>query len=120
MAERLPPEVQQQIVKLQQLQAQLNQVVTEKNVLEQELREVSRALEVLKDVPEDGEVFRVAGHLLVKVKKSDAEKELSERKELIELRLKTLEKQESLLRQQISELQTKIQRSLSGAGGAGG
>ncbi len=40
MAERLPPEVQQQIVKLQQLQAQLNQVVTEKNVLEQELREV--------------------------------------------------------------------------------
>jgi len=120
MVERVPPEVQQQIVKLQQLQAQLNQVLAEKSVLEQELREVSRALEVLKDIPEDGEVFRVAGHLLVRIKKSDAEKELNERKELIELRLKTLEKQESLLRQQISDLQSKIQRSLSGVGGVGG
>ncbi|HID80744.1 MAG TPA: prefoldin subunit beta, partial [Ignisphaera sp.] len=43
MAEKLPPEVQQQIVKLQQLQAQLNQVVTEKALLQQELRDISRA-----------------------------------------------------------------------------
>ncbi len=118
MAERLPPEVQQQIVKLQQLQAQLNQVLAEKSVLEQELREINRALEVLKEVPEDGEVYRIAGHLLVRVKKNDVEKELSERKELIELRLKTLEKQESLIRQQISELQSKISKSLSKPAGA--
>ncbi|HDI02126.1 MAG TPA: prefoldin subunit beta, partial [Ignisphaera sp.] len=48
------------------------------------------------------------GHLLIKISKSDAEKELNERKELIELRLKTLEKQEGLIRQQLSELQSKI------------
>jgi len=113
MAERIPPEVQQHLIKLQQLQAQLNNVLTEKNMLEQELREVNRALEVLKDVPEDGEVYRVSGHLLVRIKKSDAEKELNERKELLELRLKTLERQENLLRQQISELQSKISQMIS-------
>ncbi len=118
MAERIPPEIQQQIIKLQQLQAQLNQIIAEKSVLDQDLREVQRALEVLKSLPEDAEVYRVAGHLLVRIKKSDAEKELSERKELLELRLRSLEKQESLIRQQISELQSKISKGLSKPAGA--
>ncbi len=113
MAERLPPDVQQQLVKLQQLQAQLNQVMTEKALLQQELRDVTRALDILKDIPEDAEVYRSSGHLLIRISKSDAEKELNERKELIELRLKTLDKQESLIRQQISELQSKINQAVA-------
>jgi len=34
MAETIPPEVQQQVIKYQQLQAQLNQVLAEKGVIE--------------------------------------------------------------------------------------
>ncbi len=113
MAERLPPDVQQQLVKLQQLQTQLNQVMTERALLQQELRDIARALDILKGIPEDAEVYRSSGHLLIRISKSDAEKELNERKELIELRLKTLDKQESLIRQQISELQSKINQAVA-------
>ncbi len=113
MAERVPPEVQQQIVKLQQLQAQLNQILMEKSVLQQELREIERALSVLKDLPPDVEIYRATGHLLIKVKKEDAEKELNERKELIELRMKTLDKQESLIRQQLAEVQSKVSQYMA-------
>lgn len=108
MAEALPPEVQQHVMKYQQLQAQLNQILTEKGFMEQELREVNRALEVLKSVPEGTDIYKSAGHLLIKVNKSDAERELSERKELLELRLKTLSRQESLLRQQLAEIQSRL------------
>ncbi|MEM2628012.1 MAG: prefoldin subunit beta, partial [Ignisphaera sp.] len=87
MAEKIPPEVQQHAIKYQQIQTQLNQLIAEKSVLEQELREINRALEVLKNVPNDTEVYRAAGHLLIKISKEVAEKELNERKELIELRI---------------------------------
>jgi len=115
MAETLPPEVQQQVIKYQQLQSQLNQVLAERSVLEQELKEVNRALEILKGVPENIDIYRSAGHLLIKVNKNDAEKELTERKELLELRLKTLSRQESLIRQQLAEVQSKLSQYMSSA-----
>ncbi len=122
MAEQIPPEVQQELVKLQQLQAQLSQVLTEKELLRQELRDIERTLSVLKDLPQDAELYRSTGHILVRVSKDDVEKELNERKELVELRLKTLEKQESMLRQQLSQVQSKVNQYLSkvykGQGGA--
>lgn len=113
MAEKLPPEVQQQAIRFQQIQVQLNQLIAEKSILEQELREINRALEVLKNVPDNTEIYRAAGHLLIKINKEVAEKELSERKELIELRIKTLDRQESLLRQQLSEIQNKLSQYIS-------
>uniref|UniRef100_A0A7C5YZZ4 Prefoldin subunit beta n=1 Tax=Ignisphaera aggregans TaxID=334771 RepID=A0A7C5YZZ4_9CREN len=115
MAETLPPEVQQQVIKYQQLQSQLNQVLAERSVLEQELKEVNRALEILKGVPENIDIYRSAGHLLIKVNKNDAEKELTERKELLELRLKTLSRQESLIRQQLAEVQSRLSQYMSSA-----
>ncbi len=113
MAETLPPEVQQQVIKYQQLQTQLNQVLSEKSIIEQELREVNRALDILKNVPDNTDIYRSAGHLLVKINKSDAEKELTERKEILELRLKTLGRQESLLRQQLAEIQSKLNQYIA-------
>lgn len=113
MAESLPPELQQQVIKYQQLQAQLNQVLAEKSVIEQELREINRALEILKNTPDDVDLYRSAGHLLIKVSKNDAERELSERKELLELRLKTLGRQESLIRQQLADVQSKLSQYMS-------
>ncbi len=113
-AEKIPPEAQQYIMRLQQLQEQLNVVLTEKSVVENELREVERVLSTLKDMPPDAVIFKAAGRaFLVKVSKEDAEKELNERKEILELRLKTLQKQESLLRKQAEELQKKVNEILA-------
>jgi len=113
LAERIPPEVQQNLVKLQQLQAQLTQIVAERNVLQSELREIEKALSILKELGEDAEVYRSAGHLLIRVKKEDAVKELEDRKEVIEIRLKSLEKQESLVRSRINEVQSQVNKYLA-------
>lgn len=113
MTERLPPEVQQHVVKLQQLQSQLSQILSEKNVVEGELREINRALDILKDLEPGTPIFKSVGHLLVKVSKENVEKELNDRKEILELRLKSLEKQEQLLRNQLNEVQSKVNEYLA-------
>jgi hypothetical protein len=45
MTERIPPELKAEIVKLQQLQDQLNRVLTEKSVIDNQLREVNKVLQ---------------------------------------------------------------------------
>jgi len=123
MAEVVPPELEQYAVKLQQLRARLGQVQAEKGVVQAELKEIERALELLKGASPDALVFKSAGHLMVKVSKEDAEKELSDRKDILELRLKALERQESSLSSEIKDLEAKINeimgRYYGRRGGAG-
>jgi prefoldin beta subunit len=108
LAEVVPPELEQYAAKLQQLRARLGQVQAEKGVVQAELRDIERALEILKNAASDATVFKSAGHLMVRVTKEDAEKELSDRKDILELRLKALERQEASLNSEIKDLEAKI------------
>ncbi len=123
MAEVVPPELEQYAAKLQQLRARLGQVQAEKGVIQAELREIERALELLKIAAPDATVFKSAGHLIVRVSKEDAEKELSDRKDILELRLKALERQESSLNSEIKDLEARVNEIMGryyGKKGGGG
>ncbi|MGC9148628.1 MAG: prefoldin subunit beta [Sulfolobales archaeon] len=112
MAETLPPELQQYLVKLQQLRAKLNQILTEKNIVQAQLRETERALEILRNTSPDTPIYRAAGHLIVKVSKEEAERDLNDKKDILELRLKSLEKQETSLNTEIKGVESKINEIL--------
>ncbi|AWR94411.1 prefoldin subunit beta [Acidianus brierleyi] len=112
MAEKLPPEVQTQLLKLQQLQSQLERLGYEKSVIDSELREVNKVLEELSTLPADTIIYKILGNLLVKKDKSTIEKELSDRKEILELRSRTYQKQEDLLKKQFDDLQRKVNELL--------
>ena len=109
---RLPPQVQQRLLRLQQLQQTLQAVVTQKQQLELELTEVEQALSELGNLAENAVIYKSIGSLLVKSKKSKVTKELIERKELLNMRISVLGKQEERLRTQVKGLQTKLQRDL--------
>ncbi len=108
VAESIPPEVQTKLMKLQQLQEQLSAIRAQRQSVELELREVSRVLDEIKELPEEEEVYESIGHILVKRKKDDVQKKLDERREILELRLKTLTKQEANIATQIEDLRRKI------------
>ncbi|MEM4024459.1 MAG: prefoldin subunit, partial [Metallosphaera sp.] len=59
MAERIPPELQTQLLKLQQLQNQLERLTYEKSVIEGELREVNEVLKELTNIPQDAPVYKI-------------------------------------------------------------
>ncbi|MEM3802106.1 MAG: prefoldin subunit, partial [Saccharolobus sp.] len=53
MAEKLPPEVQAQLAKFQQLKDQLDRLLLEKSTIENELREINRVLDELATLNTD-------------------------------------------------------------------
>ncbi|MCW3977672.1 MAG: prefoldin subunit beta [Candidatus Bathyarchaeota archaeon] len=109
---RLPPQVQQRLLRLQQLQQTLQGVLTQKQQLELELNEVEQALSELEKLTNVAVIYKSIGSLLVKSKKTKVTTELNERKELLNMRVNVLGKQEERLRTQVKDLQEKLQRDL--------
>ncbi len=109
---KLPPQVQERLLRLQQLQQTLQSVLGQKQQIEIELMEVEQALGELEKMAEDTVIYKSIGSLLVKTGKAKIIAELNERKELLNMRVKVLSKQEERLRGQIKDLQTKIQQDL--------
>ena len=109
---KLPPQVQQRLFRLQQLQQTLQGVLTQKQQLELEFTEVEQALDELEKLTDNTTIYKSIGSLLVKSEKEKVMTDLNERKELLDTRVNVLGKQEERLRSQVKELQTKLQRDL--------
>jgi len=112
----LPPQLQEQIMRLQQLQRTLQVVVTQKTQLELELSEIKAALEELGKMKKDAVIYKSVGSLLLKTDKRSISSELKERNELVDTRITVLTKQEERSRKKVEELQKKIQLKLKTTG----
>ncbi len=104
----LPPLLREQLARYDQTQQNLQAVLAQKQQVELELGETEKALEELGKASDSEAIYKFAGNLLVKVKKEDVVKELSEKKELANTRKMVLAKQESRFRESLKDLQTKI------------
>lgn len=109
---RLPPKVQERLLRLQQLQQTLQVVLSQKQQLELELTEVDQALSELEKLEDTTVIYKSMGSLLVKAKRPKVVTELTERKELLNTRITVLGKQEERLRTQAKNLQAKLQQDL--------
>ena len=85
--ENIPPRVQNQLAMLQQMQQQLQTVVSQKAQYELSIREARRAVEDLGDVAEDAAVFMNVGSVMMQKSKEQVLTSLNERIETLELRL---------------------------------
>ncbi len=112
MQAQIPPEVQHKIMQLQELQERIRTLTLRRQQLEVELRDVESALDELKNVGEDASIFKFAGRVLMRVSKDAMVKELTEKKETLELHIKTLEKQEVHARKRLEELRQDLSQSL--------
>lgn len=121
--QELPPWLREQLSRLQQLQQNLQAVMMQKQQVELEVVETDRALEELRKIEGDNAVYKGAGPLLIKTNKDDVLKELEERKELSNTRITVLGKQETRIKDNLKEVENKINqmiRGMQGATGGGG
>jgi len=109
---KLPPQVQERLLRLQQLQQTLQSVLTQKQQVDMEQNEVEQTLTELQKTADDAVVYKAAGSLLVKAEKAKVTEELVEHKELLNTRSTVLARQEERLRSQVKEVQTKLQEDL--------
>ena len=116
----LPPWFREQLGRLGQLQQNLQAIQMQKQQVEIEIVETDKALEELKKITGDDTVYKTAGPVLIKAKRDDVMKELEEKKELSNTRVMVLNKQETRVKENLKEIQTKIDEMVRGAGmGAG-
>jgi prefoldin beta subunit len=112
--QQIPPWLQEQVGRLQQLQQNLQSIMMQKQHLESEHLETERALEVLQKANDDDAVYKTAGSILVKSTKAVLVSELQEKKELANTRLTVLTKQEARVKENLKEAETKIREMLRG------
>lgn len=110
---KLSPQVQERLLRLQQLQQTLQSVLAQKQQVELELTEIEQTLSEMQKTADDTAIYRAIGTLLVKTEKAKVITDLNERKELLTTRATVLGKQEERLRSQLKDLQTKLQQDLS-------
>ena len=75
-----------------------------------ELSETENALTEITNSNED--VFKLVGNIMIKSKKEDIEKELKKKQELLSLRLKSIESQESDFTKKSEELREEVMKKI--------
>ena len=103
------------LTKFQNLQQQHQMLLAQKESLSMQYAEAKAALEEVKK--SEGKLFRVVGPVMLGSKKADIEKDLSERIESSELRIKSIEKQEKIMMTKLEDIQEAIRKELPAAGG---
>jgi prefoldin beta subunit len=108
LSQEIPPWLREQLTRLDNLQQNLQSVAMQRQQVDAELADAEKTLEELKNVTPEEQIYKYVGSLLVKVTKEAISKDLEEKKDISNTRTLVLNKQESRLKENIKELQTKI------------
>ncbi len=119
MTTEIPAQVQHQLAQLQQVQQQAQALASQKAQVTSSVSEIEMALGELEKLDSDAVIYKNVGQLLIKGERDSIEVELKEKKETMELRAKTLERQEERIRKRFQQLQEQLQSAIGGGAGAG-
>ncbi len=108
----VPPELQHKLMRLQQLRDQLQAITVRRQQLELELREVESALDELNKLTAETVLYKSTGILFYKAERDKLLSELSDRKETLELRVKTLQHQEDSAKKQFESYRQQVAEAL--------
>jgi prefoldin beta subunit len=106
----LNKEAENKIAKLQMMEQNLQSINLQKQTFQSQLLEIENALNELDNVKE---AYKIVGQIMIASKKEDLKKDLDQKKEILDLRVKSLDKQEKDLKDRASNLQSEILKSLN-------
>lgn len=92
------------IAQLQLLQQNLQNVMMQKQQFQQELVELDSAL---KELDSSEKSYQIVGKLMISKDKEALKKDLAERQEVVNLRIKSFEQQEKRLKESLEDIQKK-------------
>ncbi len=103
-------EIEDKIEQLQLFEQNIQALLMQKQSFQSQLLEVENSLEELnktRDKP-----YRIIGPIMVLSDKEELKKELKGKKEVLDLRINSLDKQETEIRAKAKELQEEVVKSL--------
>ena len=103
-------ESEKKINQLQLLEQSMQNLLMQKQQFQLQQVEIESALKELEKV---SEAYKIIGNIMVLSKKDDLKEDLNSKKEVIEIRIKNMEKQENQLREKASKLQNEVLKEMS-------
>jgi len=98
-------DVAERVQKLTLIEQNLSNLLGQKQQFQNQLFEVGNALSELDKSPK---AYKIVGSIMVQTDKADLKTELSSKKEVLELRMKNIEKQEEQLQQKAKSIQDEV------------
>lgn len=107
---KINKDMQEKIKELQISEQNLQALLMQRQAFQLELNETETAL---SEVSKTGdEIYRITGQVMLKADKQEIEKELKEKKDILSLRLKSIEKEEDSLRKKDERLRQEISQNI--------
>ena len=97
--------VSEKVTKLQLQQQSMQNISLQKQQIESQLIELNSAMEELKKSENS---YKILGNIMIAANKEELSKELQDKKEVVELRLKNFSKQEEQIKKNLEELQSEV------------
>ncbi|MBD3259355.1 prefoldin subunit beta [Candidatus Woesearchaeota archaeon] len=102
-------ETQNKIQQLQILEQSVQNLNVQKQQFQMQLTEIESALEEIKG---KDSAYKIVGNVMISKKVKDIEEDLNSRKELITVRINSLENQEKKVKEKISAMQKDVMQAL--------
>ncbi len=102
-------ETEQKISQLQMFEQSLQNFLGQKQQFQVQLVEIDSALNELENT---NKAYKIVGNIMVESDKKELKADLQSKKEIIELRIRTMEKQEAQVREKTSKLQSEILKKI--------
>ena len=102
-------ETEQKIGQLQMFEQSMQNFLGQKQQFQVQLVEIESALGELDNTEK---AYKIVGNIMVEADKKDLKADLQSKKEMLELRIKTMERQEAQVREKASKLQSEILKKI--------
>jgi len=102
--------LEKEIQELQMSEQALQNLLLQKQAFQMELSETENALKEIKSSKED--IFKIVGQIMLKADKQETEKELSHKKDILQLRLNSVEKQEKSVKERVEKLREELSKKI--------
>ena len=99
----------EKIQEMQIMEQRLNNMILQKQSFQMELSEAEGAL---SEIENSDDVFKIIGNIMIKSDKNSVKKELSEKREVLSMRIKAIEKQEDVVSEKVEALRDDLMKSM--------
>ncbi|MGV8141339.1 MAG: prefoldin subunit beta [Candidatus Woesearchaeota archaeon] len=102
-------QMQEKIGQIQMIQQNMENFNMQRQQFQLQQTEIDSAL---VEMDASGETYKIIGNIMVSVNKDKLKKELEEKREMLNIRINSIEKQEEKLRIKFEELQQEVMKGL--------
>lgn len=102
-------EIKKKIEEFETLRQTYLSIIYQIERLTLEYEETKNAIEELQKIKGNEKVYKLLGNILVESNKEELLKELNEKKDILDIRINSLKKQEGILKDRLIKLQNEIE-----------